>query len=119
MQEAPEVLPRLAGSLDGAFRATRSPAALAALAGGLYASVSGFVAPDLVGLLLATQAIVHVALGGRGSLAGPVVATVIVTRFQQEVSSFSYALWPLLLGTFFIASPNPTLSFTESQGNSE
>lgn len=76
---------------------------IAALAGGLYASVSGFVAPDLVGLLLSTQAIVHVALGGRGTLVGPVIATVLVTRLQQEVSSFSYALWPLLLGTFFIA----------------
>lgn len=76
---------------------------IAALAGGLYASVAGFVAPDLVGLLLSTQAIVHVALGGRGTLVGPVIATVLVTRLQQEVSSFSYALWPLLLGTFFIA----------------
>lgn len=77
--------------------------ALAALAGGLYASVSGYVAPDLVGLLLATQAIVHVALGGRGTLVGPVIATVLVIRLQQQVSSFSYALWPLLLGMFFIA----------------
>ncbi len=77
--------------------------ALAALAGGLYASVSGYVAPDLVGLLLATQAIVHVALGGRGTLIGPVIATVLVIRLQQQVSSFSYALWPLLLGLFFIA----------------
>lgn len=76
---------------------------LAALAGGLYASVSGYVAPDLVGLLLATQAIVHVALGGRGTLVGPVIATVLVIRLQQEVSSYSYALWPLLLGMFFIA----------------
>ena len=76
---------------------------IAALAGGLYASVAGFVAPDLVGLLLSTQAIVHVALGGRGTLVGPVIATVLVIRFQQEVSSYSYALWPLLLGGFFIA----------------
>lgn len=78
-------------------------AGLAALAGGLYASVAGYVAPDLVGLLLSTQAIVHVALGGRGSLIGPVVATVVVIRLQQEVSSYSYALWPLMLGAFFIA----------------
>ena len=76
---------------------------LAALAGGLYASVAGFVAPDLVGLLLTTQAIVYVALGGRGSLIGPVVAAVVVIRLQQEVSSYSYALWPLMLGGFFIA----------------
>ena len=76
---------------------------LAAIAGGLYASAAGYVAPDLVGLLLSTQAIVHVALGGRGTLIGPVLATVLVIHVQQEVSSFSYALWPLLLGAFFIA----------------
>lgn len=78
-------------------------AAIAALAGGLYAAAAGYVAPDLVGLLLATQAIVHVALGGRGTLVGPVIATVLVIRLQQEVSSYSYALWPLMLGGFFIA----------------
>lgn len=76
---------------------------LAAIAGGLYASAAGYVAPDLVGLLLSTQAIVHVAFGGRGTLIGPVLATVLVIHVQQEVSSFSYALWPLLLGAFFIA----------------
>jgi ABC-type branched-subunit amino acid transport system permease subunit len=77
--------------------------AIAALAGGLYTSVAGYVAPDLVGLLLSTQAIVHVALGGRGTLVGPVIASVVAIRLQQEVSSYSYALWPLLLGAFFIA----------------
>lgn len=77
--------------------------ALATLAGGLYASVSGYVAPDLVGLLLATQVIVQVALGGRGTLVGPVIAAIVLIRLQQAVSSFSYALWPLFLGAFFIA----------------
>lgn len=94
---------------------------IAALAGGLYASVSGYVAPDLVGLLLSTQAIVHVALGGRGTLVGPVIATVLVTRLQQEVSSFSYALWPLLLGAFFIAMvllfPDGLLPLFQRLGN--
>jgi urea transport system permease protein len=78
-------------------------AGLAALAGALYASVSGFMAPDLVGLLLSTQIIVYVALGGRGTLIGPIIGTVLVIRLQETVSSFSYALWPLIIGAFFIA----------------
>jgi urea transport system permease protein len=78
-------------------------AGLAALAGALYASVSGFVAPDLVGLLLSTQVIVWVAAGGRGTLLGPIVATVVILRLQTEVSSISYTLWPMVLGAFFIA----------------
>jgi branched-chain amino acid transport system permease protein len=78
-------------------------AMLAALAGGLYASVSGFVAPDLVGLLLSTQVIVWVAVGGRGTLLGPIIGAVVVTRLQTEISSYSYSLWPLIIGAFFIA----------------
>jgi branched-chain amino acid transport system permease protein len=78
-------------------------AAIAALAGGLYAAVSGFVAPDLAALLLSTQVIVYVALGGRGTLVGPVIGAVLVIRLQDAVSSYSYALWPMILGAFFIA----------------
>jgi len=78
-------------------------AMLAAVAGGLYAGVSGFVAPDLVGLLLSTQVIVWVAVGGRGTLIGPVVGAVLVIRLQSEISSVSLSLWPIIIGAFFIA----------------
>jgi len=76
---------------------------IAALAGSLYAGVSGFVAPDLVGLLLSTQTIVWVAVGGRGTLFGPILGAFFVTRLQTEISSISYALWPLIMGVFFVA----------------
>jgi branched-chain amino acid transport system permease protein len=78
-------------------------AMLAAIAGGLYAGVSGFVAPDLVGLLLSTQVIVWVAVGGRGTLVGPIIGAVIVIRLQTEISSISLSLWPIIIGAFFIA----------------
>jgi branched-chain amino acid transport system permease protein len=78
-------------------------AMLAAVAGGLYAGVSGFVAPDLVGLLLSTQVIVWVAVGGRGTLVGPVIGAVVVIRLQNEISSISLSLWPIAIGAFFIA----------------
>ena len=78
-------------------------AMLAAVAGGLYAGVSGFVAPDLVGLLLSTQVIVWVAVGGRGTLIGPIVGAVVVIRLQTEISSYSLSLWPIIIGAFFIA----------------
>lgn len=89
-----------AGWLLGVFVASSM---IAALAGSLYAGVSGFVAPDLVGLLLSTQAIVWVAVGGRGTLYGPILGAFFVTRLQSEISSISYALWPLIMGIFFVA----------------
>jgi ABC-type branched-subunit amino acid transport system permease subunit len=78
-------------------------AVLAALAGALYASLSGFVAPDLTGLFLSTEVIVWVAIGGRGTLVGAFVGAFVVIRLQEMVSSYSIKLWPLLIGLFFVA----------------
>lgn len=77
-------------------------AAVAAVGGALYASTVGFVAPDSIGLLLSTQAIVWVAIGGRGTLVGPIVATLLVIWLEQQVSSFDTKLWPLFIGALFI-----------------
>jgi branched-chain amino acid transport system permease protein len=78
-------------------------AILAALAGGIYVTGTGFVAPDMIGLLLSTEVIMWVAVGGRGTLLGPFVGTLLVTRLQQEISSIDTKLWPLAIGGFFIA----------------
>lgn len=89
-------------------------AMIAALAGGLYATFTGFVAPDMIGLLLSTEVLIWVAVGGRGTLIGPMIGAFVVFRLQQEVSSFDPKLWPLVLGSFFIvmvfAFPNGVIS---------
>ncbi|WP_299668502.1 branched-chain amino acid ABC transporter permease [uncultured Ruegeria sp.] len=77
-------------------------ASIGALGGGLYASSVGFVAKDTIGLLLSTQAIVWVAIGGRGTLIGPVLATVLVIWLEQEITSIDTKLWPLFMGGLFI-----------------
>lgn len=76
--------------------------ALAAFSGALYAGTAGVVAPDLFSILMSTEVILWVAVGGRGTLIGPVIAAVFFTRVQQEVSSFSTDLWPLILGVLFL-----------------
>lgn len=77
-------------------------AAIAALGGALYASSVGVVATDSVNLILSTQAIIFVAIGGRGTLFGPVLATVLVIWLEQEISSINVQLWPLFMGLLFI-----------------
>jgi branched-chain amino acid transport system permease protein len=79
-------------------------AGLAGFSGALYAGTAGVVAPDLFSILLSTEVILWVAVGGRGTLVGPVIAAVIFTRIQQEVSSYSTELWPLILGGLFLVS---------------
>jgi branched-chain amino acid transport system permease protein len=63
-----------------------------------------FVAPAVVGLLLSTQVIIWVAIGGRGTLIGPIIATVAVIWLEQKVSTIDTKLWPLAMGGLFILS---------------
>ncbi|MDA4848691.1 branched-chain amino acid ABC transporter permease [Hoeflea poritis] len=77
-------------------------AAMAALAGGLYAAGNGFVAPDMIALLLSTEVIIWVAVGGSGTLVGAVIGTAIVWWLQQKISSINASAWPIVIGTFFI-----------------
>jgi ABC-type branched-subunit amino acid transport system permease subunit len=77
-------------------------AAMAALAGAVYATGTGFVAPDMIALLLSTEVIIWVAVGGSGSLIGAVIGTVVVWHLQQKISSISIAAWPIAIGSFFI-----------------
>lgn len=79
-----------------------SSAAMAGLAGAIYATCTGFVAPDQIALLLSTEVIIWVAVGGSGTLTGAVVGTFVVWQLQQKVSSISIAAWPIVIGTFFI-----------------
>lgn len=79
-------------------------AAIAALGGGLYGASVGFVAPDAVGTILSVQAIVWVAIGGRGTLAGPILATLLVIWLEQRISSIDTRIWPLVIGALFILS---------------
>lgn len=77
-------------------------AAMASLAGAIYATGTGFVAPDLIALSLSTEVIIWVAVGGSGTLTGAIVGTFIVWQLQQKISSYSTEAWPLFIGTFFI-----------------
>lgn len=78
-------------------------AAIAGLAGALYVSASGVVAPDMIGLALSTEVVAWVVIGGRGTLIGPVIGAVLVQRAQQEISSLNPAVWPMIIGLMFVA----------------
>jgi branched-chain amino acid transport system permease protein len=75
---------------------------VAGLAGALYVSTAGIVAPDLIGPLFSTEVIVWVAVGGMGSLLGPILGAFLVHYVQQHVSSWNPSAWPLFLGCGFL-----------------
>jgi branched-chain amino acid transport system permease protein len=77
-------------------------AVLAGFAGALYAPFNGFVSYDLLGLTLSTSAIVWVAIGGRGTVAGPLLGALIINMLEPALNRMFPGYWQLILGLLFI-----------------
>ena len=77
-------------------------AGVAGFVGFLFAHASGVVAPENTGFLFGTQLVIWVALGGRGSLFGPVLGTLAFDYLSASLSGDLPFLWQLLLGAAFV-----------------
>ena len=76
---------------------------IAAFAGSLYATHSGFVSPSLGGVLFSTEVLVWVAIGGRQSLIGSFVGGVLIASLSNWLSALTPEYWQLIIGLIFIA----------------
>ncbi len=79
-------------------------AAVSAIAGCLSAPWMSSVSPDRVGIVLSTQVLVWVAVGGKATLLGPFVGAVALTYGQDVLASSMGDSYLLLLGVLFILS---------------
>lgn len=77
-------------------------AVIAGLAGFGYGSFSGVVAPELTGFVFGTELIIWVALGGRGTLWGPLIGAVLINVVTAYLSSSMPFAWQLILGAAFV-----------------
>lgn len=77
-------------------------AVVASVAGFGYASFSGVVAPELSGFVFGTEIIIWVALGGRGTLIGPVLGAIFIETTSSYLSGSLPFLWKLLVGVGFV-----------------
>ena len=77
--------------------------ALAAFAGALYGSHAGFVSPSLGGVLFSTSVVVWVAIGGRASLLGSLLAAIVVASLSNYLSALAPKYWQLFVGLIFVA----------------
>jgi branched-chain amino acid transport system permease protein len=78
-------------------------AGLAGLAGALYGGYIGFVSPPFVGFLFATEILIWVAVGGRGTLIGPILGAIAINLIGPRLSESLPFVWTLLLGALFVA----------------
>jgi urea transport system permease protein len=77
-------------------------AALAGVAGALYAPQVGIITPAKIGVLPSIEMVVWVAAGGRGTLIGAVVGAIGVNWIQSWLTTSYPDVWLLFLGALFM-----------------
>ncbi len=76
--------------------------AVCAVAGFIYACYGMVVAPEMAGFQFGTELIIWVALGGRGTVLGPVFGTLFIDVGSAYLSGDLPFIWKLLLGIAFV-----------------
>jgi urea transport system permease protein len=77
-------------------------AALAGVAGLLYAPQVGIITPSQVGVLPSLEVVIWVAFGGRGTLWGAVLGAIAVNWLRSLLTATYPTLWPIILGGLFV-----------------
>ncbi len=83
--------------------------AVGGLAGALFATIDGYVTPDLFGWRQSGLAIMMVVLGGVGTLFGPILGAILYAAVEEVLKTGSWVgkiadHWSLALGIFLIAA---------------
>jgi branched-chain amino acid transport system permease protein len=82
--------------------------AVAAIAGGLFASLQSYITPDAFTFDLSVLFFIAILVGGRGSIIGPLLGTVILTvlpEFAAPLVAWSTFLYALLLLVIVLVMP--------------
>jgi branched-chain amino acid transport system permease protein/urea transport system permease protein len=77
-------------------------AAVAGLAGALFAAVTEFVSPTMLGFGLSTEVLIWVALGGKEILLASFLGAMLVRMLEAFLSDLLTYYWILILGMFFV-----------------
>jgi urea transport system permease protein len=75
---------------------------IAGLAGALYVPQVGIINPGEMSTQNSLEAIVWVAVGGRGTLVGPIVGAIFVNAFKSWATEAYPDYWPIFLGGMFL-----------------
>jgi urea transport system permease protein len=78
-------------------------AALAAVAGILYARTSGMISPTVTGIKISTLAVIWVAVGGRGNLTGAVLGCLLLNWMERFLANVVGNYWELIVGIILLA----------------
>lgn len=76
-------------------------AAIAGIAGGLFVPLNKFISPVYLAVAFGTQVVIWVAVGGRGTLFGPVLAAILLGQVQNYVDRITQD-WQLFVGILLL-----------------
>jgi branched-chain amino acid transport system permease protein len=82
--------------------------AVAAVAGGLFATLQSYITPDAFTLDLSILFFIAILIGGRGSILGPLLGTILLTvlpEFAAPLVAWSTFLYAVLLLVIVLAIP--------------
>jgi branched-chain amino acid transport system permease protein len=77
-------------------------AMIASVAGYAYAGYTVVVAPEIGSFVFGTELVMWVALGGRGTLIGPVLGTIAIDLISAYLSGNLPYVWKLIIGSIFV-----------------
>lgn len=93
-------------------------AALAGIAGGLFVPLNRFISPVYLAVAFGTQVVIWVAIGGRGTLIGPMAAAMILGQVQNSAEKVTQD-WQLIVGVLLLVVvlfiPNGLMSLLPKQ----
>jgi urea transport system permease protein len=79
-------------------------AGLAGMAGALFAAIVGIVSPAMIGVVPSVEMVIWVAVGGRGTLVGPILGALVVNGAKSGLSEAFPLIWQYFLGAMFVGS---------------
>ncbi len=77
---------------------------VAGIAGALFVPQVGIISPTNMGILPSIEIAVWVAVGGRGTLWGPVIGAILVNGAKSALSESFPLVWQFFLGGLFVGS---------------
>lgn len=77
---------------------------IAGVAGALFVPQVGIISPSNMGILPSIEVAVWVAVGGRGTLLGPVIGAILVNTAKSGLSETFPVIWQFFFGGLFIGA---------------
>jgi urea transport system permease protein len=76
-------------------------AGIAGVAGGLFVPLNKFISPVYLAVAFGTQVVIWVAVGGRGTLFGPLLAAILLGQIQNSADRVTQD-WQLIVGIILL-----------------